>query len=103
MINVYHREKILSFLQGKSKKKGGEKMKFRNIFKKYGRSVLIVGAGVASFAGSAFATSNSGFDYSTVADAVVSEITTGLPLFAGMVGLVIGIPLVVHLAKRLAR
>lgn len=80
---------------GKIHEKGGEKE-----MKSY---VLYVLTALMVLCFAAVAGAVSAFDYTTVADAVTGEITSGLPLFAGMVGLVIGIPLTVHLAKRLAR
>lgn len=42
-------------------------------------------------------------DYAAIATAISSELTTGLPVFALVIGLAIGIPMVIKLFKRAAR
>lgn len=41
-------------------------------------------------------------DFTTVVAAITSQITTGLPVFATLIGLVVGIPLVMKLYRRIA-
>jgi len=46
---------------------------------------------------------NALLDYSTIADALSSEITGAVPAFVAVIGLVIGIPLALRLVKRIIR
>ena len=41
-------------------------------------------------------------DYTAIATAISSELTTGLPVFAAIIGLVLGVPFVFKLFKRIA-
>ncbi len=42
-------------------------------------------------------------DYTGIAASISTQLTTGLPVFAVVIGLAIGIPMVIHLFKRAAR
>lgn len=42
-------------------------------------------------------------DWNAIADDLVSMVTSGLPAFATLIGLVVGIPLVYRIAKRFFR
>jgi hypothetical protein len=43
------------------------------------------------------------FDFTTIATAISTEITSDLPVFATIMGIVVGVPLVWSLFKRMAR
>lgn len=42
-------------------------------------------------------------NYSEIANAIMTELTGALPVFSGLIAVVIGVPLVLRVVKRIAR